>query len=76
MNAGAGPLLPAKEASELFNRIAGNIEKVMRGSRDARGDVPRRTDVHFACDAFFTGSARSACMPSCSFAASLLTSEG
>jgi MoxR-like ATPase len=35
MNAGVGPLLPAKEASELFNRIAGNIEKVMRGSRDA-----------------------------------------
>jgi len=34
MNAGAGPLLPAKEASELFIRIAGNIEKVMRGSRD------------------------------------------
>jgi len=34
MNAGAGPLLPAKEASELFNRIAGNIELVMRGSRD------------------------------------------
>ena len=34
MDAGAGPLLPAKEASDLFGRIAGNIEKVMRGSRD------------------------------------------
>ena len=35
MNAAAGPLLPASEASALFGRIAGNIEKVMRGSRDA-----------------------------------------
>jgi MoxR-like ATPase len=33
MDAGANPLLPAREASALFTRIAGNIEKVMRGSR-------------------------------------------
>ena len=30
----SSPLLPAREASALFGRIAGNIEKVMRGSRD------------------------------------------
>jgi MoxR-like ATPase len=29
------PLLSAREASALFSRIAGNIEKVMRGSHDA-----------------------------------------
>jgi MoxR-like ATPase len=34
MNAGAGPLFPATEARDLFARIAGNIEKVMRGSHD------------------------------------------
>ena len=44
MDASAPPLLPAKEASAppltaleasaVFGRIAGNIEKVMRGSRD------------------------------------------
>src|SRR5258706_15125260 len=28
------PLMPAREASALFGRIAGNIEKVMRGSHD------------------------------------------
>ena len=26
--------MPAREASALFARIAGNVEKVMRGSRD------------------------------------------
>jgi len=35
MDASSAPLLPAREASALFGRIAGNIEKVMRGSRDA-----------------------------------------
>jgi MoxR-like ATPase len=35
VDAGAAPLLPAKDASLLFGRIAGNIEKVMRGSGDA-----------------------------------------
>ena len=35
MNAGAAPLQSATEASQLFGRIAGNIEKVMRGSRGA-----------------------------------------
>src|SRR5689334_13537789 len=35
MDASNQPLLPAKEASALFARIAGNIEKVMRGSHDA-----------------------------------------
>ena len=35
MNAAITPLLPAGEASALFGRIAGNIEKVMRGSRGA-----------------------------------------
>ena len=34
MSAAARPLLSAREASALFGRIAGNIEKVMRGSRD------------------------------------------
>ena len=34
MNAGSGSLLPAAEGAALFGRIAGNIEKVMRGSRD------------------------------------------
>jgi MoxR-like ATPase len=34
MNAGAGLLLPAKEASAVLRRIAGNIETVMRGSHD------------------------------------------
>jgi len=34
MNAASGPLLPATEARDLFGRIAGNIEKVMRGSHD------------------------------------------
>ncbi|HTP62218.1 MAG TPA: MoxR family ATPase [Burkholderiales bacterium] len=35
MNAGAAPLMPAAEAAALFGRVAGNIEKVMRGSRDS-----------------------------------------
>ena len=35
MDAGTTPLLPAKDASALFARIAGNIERVMRGSHDA-----------------------------------------
>ena len=34
MDAASPQLLPAREASALFGRIAGNIEKVMRGSRD------------------------------------------
>ena len=29
----AAPAMSAREASALFGRIAGNIEKVMRGSR-------------------------------------------
>ncbi|HEX7383422.1 MAG TPA: AAA family ATPase, partial [Burkholderiaceae bacterium] len=33
MDAASAPVMPAREASELFGRIAGNIEKVMRGSR-------------------------------------------
>ena len=33
MDAGAVQLMPAKEASALFGRVAANIEKVMRGSR-------------------------------------------
>ncbi len=35
MDAGTPPLLPAKEASALFTRLADNIEKVMRGSHEA-----------------------------------------
>jgi len=35
MDAGTPPLLPAKDAAALFGRIAGNIERVMRGSHDA-----------------------------------------
>ena len=35
MDAGTTPLLPTREASALFARIAGNIETVMRGSHDA-----------------------------------------
>ena len=35
MDAGTPPLLPAKEASALFHHLAGNIEKVMRGSHEA-----------------------------------------
>ena len=35
MNAPSRPLLPASEASAIFARIASNIEKVMRGSRDS-----------------------------------------
>ena len=34
VNAASPRLMPAREASALFGRIAGNIEKVMRGSRD------------------------------------------
>ena len=34
MDASSPQLLPARDASALFGRIAGNIEKVMRGSRD------------------------------------------
>ena len=30
----ASAMMPATEASALFGRIAGNIETVMRGSRD------------------------------------------
>jgi MoxR-like ATPase len=33
MDAGSAQLMPAREASALFGRIGGNIEKVMRGSR-------------------------------------------
>jgi MoxR-like ATPase len=35
MDAGPPPLLPATEAGALFARLAGNIEKVMRGSTEA-----------------------------------------
>jgi MoxR-like ATPase len=35
MDAGTPPLLPAQDAAALFARIAGNIERVMRGSHDA-----------------------------------------
>ncbi len=35
MNAEIRPLLTAAEAAALFDRIAGNIEKVMRGSRES-----------------------------------------
>ena len=35
MDAGASPLLSARDASALLARIAGNVEKVMRGSHDA-----------------------------------------
>jgi MoxR-like ATPase len=35
VDAGSAQLLPAAEAATLFGRIGGNIEKVMRGSRDA-----------------------------------------
>ena len=34
MDSGSAALLPAAEGAALFARIAGNIEKVMRGSRD------------------------------------------
>src|SRR4029079_2159799 len=33
VNAASPQLMPASEASALFGRIAGNVEKVMRGSR-------------------------------------------
>jgi len=35
MNAASGPLLSAREAGDLFSRVAGNIEQVMRGSHEA-----------------------------------------
>ena len=35
MDAASTPPVPAREAAALFARIAGNIETVMRGSRDA-----------------------------------------
>ncbi|HXR58609.1 MAG TPA: MoxR family ATPase [Burkholderiales bacterium] len=35
MDAGTPPLLPTQDAAALFARIAGNIERVMRGSHDA-----------------------------------------
>ncbi|MGH8705859.1 MAG: AAA family ATPase [Burkholderiales bacterium] len=35
MDATSTPLVPAREAAALFARISGNIEQVMRGSRDA-----------------------------------------
>jgi len=43
--------------------------------RDAPGDVARRSGAHLVCDAFLIVSSRSACMPSCSFAVSFLTSD-
>jgi MoxR-like ATPase len=35
VDAASPQLLPAREASALFGRVAGNIEKVMRGSRNS-----------------------------------------
>jgi MoxR-like ATPase len=35
LNAATTPLMPAREASALLGRIGGNVEKVMRGSRDS-----------------------------------------